>query len=235
MYIKLVIREIKEEVKNFKTFTFTEESSAGIDYQAGQYLTLLHPRHPDEIRRSYSIVSAPGLKEPLTIGVKRIDNGIFSRLLIDEAKPGDTLLTIGAAGFFTLPDQLSEYEQLFFLAAGSGITPIFSLIKTVLFSWPKVSVVLIYSNNSPETAIFKTELEDLTARFPDNFRIEFIYSNSPDLSRAHLHRELLVYFLKKFLVTSPDKILAFTCGPKEYMRMCTYGFRFRSEEHTSEL
>jgi ring-1,2-phenylacetyl-CoA epoxidase subunit PaaE len=85
---------------------------------------------------------------------------------------------------------------------------------------------LIYSNASPETAIFKTELEKLAARFPQNFKIEFIFSNSQDLSRAHLHRELLVYFLQKFNVTSPEKTLAFTCGPKEYMRMCTYGFRF---------
>lgn len=226
MYKKLIIKEIREEVKGFKTFTFTEESSAEIDYQAGQYLTLLHPRFPEEVRRSYSIISAPVLNEPLTIGVKRIDNGIFSRHLIDNAKPGDELLTIGAAGFFVLPHNMQDYEQLFFLAAGSGITPIFSLIKTVLNIYPKVPVVLIYSNASKEKTIFKTELETLATSFPDNFKFEFIYSNSPDLSRAHLHRELLVYFLQKFMVSSPEKTLAFTCGPKEYMRMCMYGFRF---------
>ena len=226
MYKKLIIKEIREEVKDFKTFTFTEESSREINYQAGQYLTLLHPRHPEEVRRSYSIVSSPALKEPLTIGVKRIANGIFSRHLIDEAQPGDTLLTIGAAGFFTIPDQLQNYDQLFFLAAGSGITPVLSLIKTVLISGSKVQVVLIYSNASEAKTIFKTELEKLAADFPEIFKIEFIYSNSPDLAKAHLHRELLVFLLQKFQTTTPEKTLAFTCGPKEYMRMCTYGFRF---------
>ena len=223
---QLVVQEIKEETKDFKTFTLACLPGEEITYKAGQYLTLLHPNHPEEVRRSYSIVSAPALQEPLKIGVKRIPNGILSRHLIDTVKPGDKLFTIGAAGFFTLPPHPENYRQIFFLAAGSGITPILSLIKTTLHQFPDIKVVLIYSNQAPETTYYKTEIEALQNQFPETFVAEYIYSNSTDLARAHLHRELLVYFLRQFAVTTPAKTLAFTCGPKEYMRMCIYGFRF---------
>lgn len=222
----LFVKEITQETPDFKTFTLVPPPGESIGYKAGQYLTLLHPHHPEEIRRSYSIVSSPELAEELKIGVKRIPNGIFSRLLIDSVQVGDELLTIGAAGFFTFPEDIDKYSQVFFLAAGSGITPVLSLLKTVLFRHPKVNVVLIYSNSSPETALYLREINSLLQQFPLTFKLEAIYSNAADLQRAHLHRELLVYFLKKYAVTTPENTLAFTCGPKNYMRMCIYGFSF---------
>lgn len=224
MHQQLVVQEVEPEASDFKTFTLACLPGQKITYKAGQYLTLLHPDFPEEVRRSYSFVSAPGLGENLKIGVKRIPNGILSRYLIDSLKPGDKLLTIGAGGFFTLPRHPEQFEQVFFLAAGSGITPVLSLLKTVLYQFPRLKAVLIYSSRSPETAYYKTELESLQKNFPETLVVEYIYSNAANLARAHLHRELLVYFIQQFAVTTPAKTLAFTCGPKEYMRMCQYGF-----------
>src|SRR5436190_12243946 len=151
LYKTIRIKDIKENVKDFKIFSF--ENGDAITYKAGQYLTLIRHAHNEEIRRSYSITSSPFLNEPLSIGVKRIENGFFSRLLVDNAIPGDELITIGAGGLFVLPDNVENYKQVFFFAAGSGITPVYSLIKTVLHAYPDIDVVLIYSNASPEKAI----------------------------------------------------------------------------------
>ena len=219
LYKTITIKAITEEVKGFKTFTF--EADTNIPYQAGQYLTLVDYVNGEEVRRSYSITSSPALDEPLTIGVKRIENGLFSRKLIDRAKPGDTWLTTGAGGFFTLPEDASALKQVFFFAAGSGITPIYSLIKTALLQHPHLELVLIYSNASSEKAIFREQLESLALQHPQLF-IEFLYSNSPNLNRARLHRDLFLELLKAHSKAPPEETLYYICGPEAYMRMCTY-------------
>src|SRR5437764_6277597 len=137
LYKTLRIKEIREEVKDFKTIVF--EEGHGLSYKAGQYLTLVRFEGSEELRRSYSITSSPELNEPLSIGVKRVENGAFSRILVDRAKAGDEILTTGSGGFFVLPDDVASYRQVFFFAAGSGITPIYSLIKTALHSQTKLS------------------------------------------------------------------------------------------------
>src|SRR3954467_1551099 len=129
---RLTVARITEEAPGFKTFIFEEDTANRIHYKAGQYLTFIHDFNGIEARRSYSIISSPILDEPLAVGVKRIENGVFSRFMIDKVQPGDILETIGAAGLFTLPQNIQAYRQIFFFAAGSGITPVYSIIKTVL-------------------------------------------------------------------------------------------------------
>jgi len=220
LYRKLVIRDIKEEVKGFKTFAF--EQGHGISYQSGQYLTLVRFVNGTEVRRSYSITSSPVLNEPLSIGVKRVENGMFSRHLIDHAQLGDELLTTGSGGFFVLPDDIKMYRQLFFFAAGSGITPVYSLIKTVLNAHPHLSVVLIYSNASEEKAIFLSSLKELQVGFAERFHMELLFSNSVHLLRARLHRDLIIQFITNLRVNEKGKTLFYICGPENYMRLCTY-------------
>jgi len=225
LYKTLTIHHIQEEVKGFKTFAFAPAANNLVTYEPGLYLTLVFRRDQAEIRRSYSITSTPVLPEPLTIGVKRIENGLVSRQLIDQAQPGDQVLTIGAGGFFTLPININAYKQIFFLAAGSGITPIYSLIKTILYTQPTIAIVLIYSNHSAERTVFKEALQQLAQAFPERFQIEFIYSNAADLSRAHLHKNLLKIFLAQYAIATPTELLVYVCGPLNYMRMCTYALR----------
>jgi ring-1,2-phenylacetyl-CoA epoxidase subunit PaaE len=220
LYKPVIIEQIQQEIEGFKTFTFKE--GHGINYKAGQYLTFVQKAAHEEIRRSYSIVSSPGLNEPLTIGVKRIENGIFSRELIDHVKPGDELLTTGAGGLFTLPGDTSNIRQIFFLAAGSGITPIFSLLKTVLHFHQHIHAVLIYSNPSPHKTIFYSQLNELRKNFGERFHLQFLFSNTANLLLARLNRELLAQLTKTHSVCSFDQILFYICGPEAYMRMCTY-------------
>ncbi|QJX45658.1 ferredoxin--NADP reductase [Hymenobacter taeanensis] len=221
MTIPLRITHIQEEAPQAKTFWL--EPPYSIQYRAGQYLTLLHPRHPG-LRRSYSLSSAPEVDSGLTITLRRVANGLFSRWLIDEAAVGDEVLTLGAGGLFTLPTHSEvAYEQLLLFAAGSGITPVFSLLKSVLHTQPEVRVLLIYSNRTPEDAIFGRELRKMAARYPGRLHVEFLFSNYPDLARARLYKDLLVTLVQQHATTTPARMLAYVCGPLDYMRMCTYG------------
>ena len=216
---ELTIQNIREEIKGFKTFSFADGHN--LEYEAGQFITLVDKSGSKEIRRSYSMISSPLLKEPLTIAVKRIDNGFFSRKLVDRARVGQTLLTTGAAGFFRLPENIKDYSSLFFLAAGSGIAPILSLLKTVIHLCPDISVFLIYSNKSAETTAFYKELQLMAGQHADRLHIDFLFSSESDLRKARMNRDLLLEFLKinRF---DREKTLFYTCGPEPYMRMIIF-------------
>ena len=220
LYRKLVISEITEEVKGFKTFVFEEGHQ--IEYSSGQYLTLVKFAGDKEIRRSYSITSSPFLNEPLSIGVKRVENGWFSRELVDDASPGDEVLTTGAGGFFILPENTADFEQVFFFAAGAGITPVLSLIKTALYAHAHLNVVLVYSNASPSKAAYLNILRSLEKQFSGRLKLELLFSNSADLSKARLYRDLLLQLVDLHSLTAENKRLFYICGPEAYMRMCTY-------------
>jgi ferredoxin-NADP reductase len=189
-FIPLIIENIREETKGFKTFSFAEGHD--LEYQAGQFITLVDYNRSQEIRRSYSIISSPALKEPLSIAVKRIDNGVFSRKLVDRARIG-----------------------------GSGIAPVLSLIKTVIHLYPDISVYLIYSNQSIETTAFYHELQKLAWHHPGQLHIDFLFSSESDLRKARLNRDLLLEFFKiKYF--DREKTLFYTCGPESYMRMIIF-------------
>ncbi|MFL5728897.1 MAG: flavin reductase family protein, partial [Cytophagaceae bacterium] len=164
---------------------------------------------------------SPVLIEPLAIAVKRIDNGYFSRKLVDDIRPGDEVFTTGAAGFFRLPENIASYNHIYFFAAGSGIAPILSLIKTVLHNHRHIFIFLIYSNPSRESTAFYKWLKDLEKNNPDHLQIHFLFSSEPDLRKARLNRELLLELLtiKQF---EKEKTLFYTCGPENYMRMIIF-------------
>nr|WP_230687713.1 ferredoxin--NADP reductase [Hymenobacter ruricola] len=192
-------------------------------YEAGQYLTLVREQRGTEVRRSYSFSSAPGLDELPAITVQRVENGLFSRWLVDQVRVGEVLRSSGVGGFFTLPPDAEAYEQLIFVAAGSGITPLFSLLKTALHGHPHLNVLLLYSSHAADDALFLAELRALAQQFSQRLHLELFFSNDPVLYRAHLHKELLEQLVARHAPASPARTLAYLCGPLNYMRMATYG------------
>jgi ferredoxin-NADP reductase len=211
----LRIKSIIEETSNTKSFQLESEDEK-IIYKPGQFLTLLLPNTPT-LRRSYSLSSHPVLDANLQITVKRIANGEFSRWLFDNAQKNDVIQTIGASGFFTLPDHLEEDNHLFFLAAGSGITPVISLLKEALH-FRKQKVTLIYSNRSEGDTIFYKELTELQHKFSSRFTIEFLFSVSQNLLRARLGKSLLLHFVTSY-IKDKSKTVVYLCGPNDYMQM----------------
>jgi ferredoxin-NADP reductase len=221
-YQSVIITSIKEETPGVKTFTLTYADGDTIPYKAGQFITFAFTHHAREERRSFSISSSPVTDAQLSFTVKRVDNGAYSRLLIDRAKVGDVLYTTGAAGLFILPAYTDYYEQVFFFAAGIGITPIYSLIKTLLRTQPDKHIVLIYSNRLREEVVFYDELKQLSEKFPGKFKVEFLYSTAFDLSRARLSKTLMPVLLREYARVPKDKMLFYICGPFAYMRMAIF-------------
>lgn len=217
MYKELEISGIKQHTEDFKVFEFSGEK---IPYKAGQYLTLSFQDNLEEIRRPYSIVSIPETDKKISIGVKRIPNGVVSRKLVDDAKIGDKIITTGAGGLFVLPDNLSTVKDCYFFAAGSGITPIISLIKSGLHRSHHFNARLFYSNRSEGSTAFFYELSALENQFTGRFKVDFLYSSNPNLLEARLDRERILKILST--ITDKENCLFFICGPAAYMRMITF-------------
>lgn len=216
-YQKLSIAAICEEANEVKTLVL--EAEGGLAYRAGQFLTLVFGEGEKEERRSYSFSSSPESEEPMSITLKRVPNGKYSRPLTESFKPGDILSTSGVSGQFVLPAEHEGFRQLFFFAAGIGIVPVFSLIKTLLYSRPKLRAVLVYSNTTVAQTVFYQEILELQQKYQDRFRVEFLFSTSPDLERARLSKWLLPQLLELYAESDKKTSLFYTCGPFAYMRM----------------
>ena len=216
---RLEIVKIISEAPETRSFVFREGHDKLKD-RAGQFLTFLfRGRHGREVRRSYSISSCPDLNEPLAVTVRRIPNGEISRVLMERTRAGDFLTTIGPSGFFILPENMSGVRRIVFVAAGSGITPVFSLLKSVLHSHPAVGVLLLYSNRNVKNTIFHRQLHELHEVFKERFAIEYLFSSSHDLSRSRLTPEALRGMLNTYRIDNFSDTLFYVCGPGDYMRM----------------
>lgn len=212
------ITKIIQETKDAKTFELEPLNDWKPEYKAGQYLTLVFKSYGNEDRRSYSFSSSPAVGEPMRITVKWVTNGEYSRKLLTHANVGDVLDTIGVGGFYQLPDHRPEIEHLFFFAAGSGITPVYSLLKTALQNTTH-KLTLIYSNKSIGDTIFYHELQDLHRQYPERFAIEFLFSDIFDVRKSRLSNWLLLQLMPKLMTTALDKSLFYLCGPTSYMQM----------------
>jgi len=161
---KLIVKEIKTETADTVSISFEipSELKPEFNYQAGQYITIKKEVDGEEIRRSYSLSSSP-LENDFRIGVKKIANGKMSSFLNEQLKVGDLLEVLPPLGNFKIND-LSSCSVGF--AAGSGITPLLSMVKSVLKSNGKF--ILFYSNKTSNGVIFKNELETLRNQFPNH-------------------------------------------------------------------
>ncbi len=216
-YTAFVIRDIIQETADAKTFIISRVDNEYEAYLAGQFITLVFKSISGEHRRSYSLSSAPCCDNELAFTVKKNINGNYSRYLVDKAQIGDTLWSAGISGFFTLPEDINQYQQLFFIAAGSGITPVFSLIKSALHQFSHLQINLLYSTKNEKETIFYQQLEKLKKQYQDRLDIHYFFSASADLLQARLNNTLLTNLLHIHKVCSLDKILFYVCGPFEYM------------------
>jgi len=190
------------------------------DYRAGQFLTVLFQVNGKEIRRSYSICSAPDLGEPLSIAVKLVENGEISNYLHHKTAVGDILTALYPNGIFTYTPVRDIERTVFLFAAGVGITPVFSILKTALTSESYSKIVLIYSNRSQISTLFYEELNDWQQRYPARFKLIYLFSNSKQLQSARLNSFLIHNLINANLEYDQSDALCYTCGPIDYMVSC---------------
>ncbi|WP_300599333.1 iron-sulfur cluster-binding domain-containing protein [Niabella sp.] len=214
----LRIAAIIEETAHAKTFIVEPLDGWQPVYRPGQFLTLVFQNHLGEQRRSFSISSSPVTDRRLAFTVKKLDNGEFSRYLIYKARTGDVLKTSGISGFFVLPE-VTQGKQFCFLAAGSGITPCFSLIKTLLAT-TDAQIILLYSNRSEADTIFYEALKLLRDAYAGRLLIHFMFSNHPQVLQKRLSHWVLTHLLAQHLpVQIRRNTLFYICGPYDYMLM----------------
>jgi len=213
---------IIEETADTRSFIL-EPVGITLPCRSGQFFTFIFTSSTGrELRRSYSISSSPELGEPITVTIKRITNGEVSRMIFSEVRVGSELITIGASGFFVLPENMQQCERIVFMAAGSGITPVLSLMKTVLQLHQQTKVLLIYSNSSKRQMLFGAQLQALERQYSGSLTIHYLFSNAKDIRRSRLTPELLSQILEHERITAFGKTFFYICGPGGYMRMVNF-------------
>lgn len=222
--LSLLITNIIPETEEAATFVLKEINGVKISYLAGQFLTFIFTKNDHEIRRSYSMSSTPGIDEQIQVTVKRVHNGEISRLLLDNYQAGDILTAMSPAGMFIQDESNHIEKDIFLLAAGSGITPVFSLLQEILYHQPSASVKLLYQNHSEESTIFRKKLENLVALFPGRFVwMDFVSTPaSHEHTLRRLNNEQLELIVPDIMQYAADKATFFICGPPSFMRMCQF-------------
>ncbi len=222
-YVELRVKKRIQETPEAITLLVEPTDGVPLSYQAGQFLTLLVRIGNKELRRSYSLSSTPGVDPDMAITIKRLTNGEVSRYLIDHTREGDTLHALQPAGRFTLKRDTANQRDIFFIGAGSGITPLFSLLKYALAKELDSQVTLINSNKNEKTALFYNQLEKLAASHPDTFTLHHLFSNptthSPVKVPVRLNIGLLQTLINKFLIYNKKEAQFYVCGPPDFMRM----------------
>jgi ring-1,2-phenylacetyl-CoA epoxidase subunit PaaE len=189
-------------------------------FKAGQFLTLVFSLNGKELRRSYSVYSSPVVDEPLAIAVKLVENGEISRFLHHQLKVGDIVKVAEPNGLFFYEPEPEIKRTVFLFAAGVGITPLLSILKTALVAEKHTKIVLIYSSRSAEETLFIAELTNWQQIYPDRFTLIHLFSNSKNLLRARLNGFLVHDLIKEHLSFAKEDALFYTCGPVDYMDVC---------------
>lgn len=218
LYIHLRIREVIAETQDAFTYRLETIDGQPLEYQAGQFITFLIYLHGTEYRRSYSFSSTPGIDPYPSVTIREKQNGEISRHVLHHWKAGDQVTALLPSGRFTLPGHTTIPRDIFMLGAGSGITPLFSLLKDILYNEPTAHIKLIYSNTSESRTIFHRQLQELTAQFPRQLHINHMFSSDPDHIVRRLSNLSLEPLVQQQLRFRKQDAQFFVCGPPEYMR-----------------
>jgi ring-1,2-phenylacetyl-CoA epoxidase subunit PaaE len=217
-FYPLTVKALTRETSECTTVTFDlpAEWEEVFQFTQGQYLTLKVEIDGEEVRRSYSLCSSP-LDRALQVAVKRVPDGKFSTYVQQRLQPGDTLAVMPPMGKFFTPLDPQQRKHYVAFAAGSGITPIMSILQTVLRTEPQSEFTLLYGNQYISSVIFKEQIEGLKNRYLDRLRVFHFFSREiPDapLFSGRLDGEKVREALGK-IIDIDDIDEAFLCGPEE--------------------
>ena len=213
---RLAVRDVKRETSDAVSIAFTVPADLAADYRfaPGQYLTLRAMVEGEDMRRSYSICSAPDDGE-LRIAVKQVDNGLFSTWANSSIKAGDEVAVMTPTGRFGLEKNAGDGRIHVGFAAGSGITPILSIICAILRREPNSRFFLFYGNRSTDDILFREKLEELKDRFLSRFAVFHVLSKEEqDLPILNGRIDgAKVRLLLRSMVPAASIDQVFVCGP----------------------
>jgi ring-1,2-phenylacetyl-CoA epoxidase subunit PaaE len=195
-----------------------DDDAEAFRFTQGQYLTFRRAFDGEELRRSYSICA--GLDEgALRVGIKRVDGGAFSTWANENVAPGDVLEAMPPMGKFHVPLDPEAARHYLGFAGGSGITPVLSIVKTVLAREPRSRFTLVYANRQISSIMFREELEDLKNRYLGRFSVVHVLeaeAQEVDLFTGRIDADKLARLFKVWI--DPASVdVAFICGPEPMM------------------
>lgn len=213
----LRIKEIRQETADCISVVFDVPEHLQTDFQfrQGQSLTMRTPIKGEEVRRTYSICSAP-LDKEWRIAIKKVDGGLFSTFANEQLKKGDTLEVMPPVGSFYTELSPAHKKNYLAFAAGSGITPVLSLVKTTLAVEPESSFTLVYGNRNRNAIIFFEELEGLKNKYMERFNLIHVLSRERTdipLNAGRIDPGKLKELEKLIDYSGYDE--CFVCGPEE--------------------
>ena len=208
-----------------------DEDRKFFSYKPAQFLSFHIEINEKQLARSYSLSSSPLVEEELTTSIKKVSEGPVSSYLVDCVQAGDVIQSTAPRGrFFKMPEHLKPLHY-FLLAAGSGITPLFSILKTVLLSDAKNQATLVYCNRKETSIIYKEELEKWTHLHSPRLKIISVLSrpSSADCDfKGRLNEQTLTKILNG--LQSSLEMEAYLCGPLELMAMAEKVLRTRLDK-----
>jgi len=214
----LKVADIYKETEDTSVITFEVPSELKKEFQfrQGQHLTLKADINGEDIRRSYSLCSSP-LDGQWKVAVKLIPGGKFSTYINDELRRGDQLEVMSPSGTFGVDVNATKAKNYLFFAAGSGITPVLSMVKAHLEAEPNSTCKLFYVNKTAKSIIFKEELEQLRNKYFGRFEIYYFLTKERrdiELFNGRFDDEKMRILTQTF-IDIPDTSEVFLCGPEK--------------------
>ena len=227
MFDKTTVEAVTRETEDSVVVSLNVPSGKNEDYKyiQGQNLTLIKDIDGEEVRRSYSICSSVN-DDDLRVGIKKVDGGKFSTWANTHLKPGETLGILPPAGHFYTELDPKNAANYIGVAAGSGITPILSILKTILQVEPESHFMLIYGNKRTDTIMFLEEIEGLKSTYKERFSVFNILSQeiqNADVLNGRIDNEKIEQLLASF---SPNTHIdnVFLCGPFSMVKTAEQAF-----------
>ena len=214
----LKVADVRKETEDTVSIAFDipADLQADYSYSAGQYLTVKATINGEEIRRSYSLCSAPH-EDTWRVAVKQVPNGLFSTFANNDLKIGDELDVMTPTGHFNLRDENAQNASHVFFAAGSGITPVLSMIKTILHNEEESDVTLFYGNKGFASIIFREEIESLKNQYMNRLRVIHVLSRESlgnTIQKGRIDSEKAERLYNAFLKDSEVSDV-YLCGPEQ--------------------
>ncbi|MFA0963001.1 2Fe-2S iron-sulfur cluster-binding protein [Roseivirga sp. BDSF3-8] len=177
-YVTLTIREIVQETEDAVSVVF-EKPDGGLEYESGQFLTLILTVNGEKIRRAYSLCTSPYVDDYPAVTVKRVKDGLMSNFIPDNLKAGDNIEVMKPLGKFTTTYEASGERHIILYGGGSGITPLMSIAKSVLTKEPASKVSLIYANRNENSIIFQDAFNELVDEYGDRLQVVHVLDEAP--------------------------------------------------------
>lgn len=216
----LKVTDVQRETRDAVVVTLAprDEDKALFDFTQGQYLTFRRDFDGEELRRSYSVCAGRG-EGVLKVGIKRVDGGTFSTWANENLRPGDEIDAMPPMGKFFTPIEPDANKEYLGFAGGSGITPVLSIIKTVLADEPASRFTLVYANRAISSIMFHEELEDLKNTYLGRFSVIHVLEQEGqeiDLFTGRIDAEKMKALFSHWL-DAKTVDTAFICGPEPMM------------------